>query len=304
MGVIIMQKYTSILNKLAKAGESFTTAKPDFYTNAEVYLNSLRPTKDSLLNQGLYHNAAEGHKNFIKSFKLTNEDFMNQFMGLKVNDKALHVLIDSFYSIQMLHNEEIRRRSYELNQVLGKFLEVMPNVHIYECPQHILVFFVREGLAVKYTKNADFLKWVIEDTDIYLVYKNGSIDCICEDGIFSSDCTNGLAVIQKGYRRLDFNIDGKILHFRVHTMSIALAYGFEMAKHLLGRFSLLTVDHIDGVANNNDLRNLRIITRKDNTLLKTYKDRDVYDFLTLETIKKKLLRDSLGIKYKNAVFIY
>lgn len=74
------------------------------------------------------------------------------------------------------------------------------------------------------------------------------------------------------------------IRFNVHTLLILATQGLDVAKHLILKDSLITVDHVDGVGNHNSLYNLELVTRRDNKLRAVAKDDEVmqnvcsYDF--------------------------
>ena len=253
----------------------------------------------------MFNSACDERKELLKTFSLSTPDYFMYYMSSKNGEKPLHVLLETVFACDLLHDEEVSRRYNELVYAVSKFEEVIPNIYLCVTERYIYVANAMEGKFIKYKRSSssDVLKFVAEGydcyRDIYVVYKDGSIDCICEYGKFNENYDSAEVVIDKEYSRV--MIDW--CFFRAHTLLLALTYGIDLVKHTLGRYSLLTIDHINGISYDNRINNLRVITRRDNTLLKTNPKHDAFDFLQMSTFKKKPLRNKLGIVVDNPLFM-
>lgn len=68
----------------------------------------------------------------------------------------------------------------------------------------------------------------------------------------------------KGYLRVRLSRDKKVFNVLIHKVKFECYNGVNM--DLYGYDSPLTIDHIDDNKYNNDINNLRILTRKENTM--------------------------------------
>ena len=251
------------LEKLKRVDE-IIGFKPEFFTLAEKYVEAITKLDQEKTNKGLFNLAIDERKELLKSFSLTWSNYPTYFAARKNSEKALLLLLETVFSCDLIYDEEISRRYMDLSYAVSKFEEVIPNIYLCATDLYIYVANAYKGKFIKYKRGSfsDVIKFVYEgavgDEDIYVVYKDGSLDCICEYGKFNENYESAEVLIDKGYLRVE--IDGR--YFRSHTLLLALTYGLDLIKYTLGRHNLLTVDHINGISHDNRLSNLRIITRK------------------------------------------
>lgn len=286
---------TKNLEKLKRVDE-IIGHKPECFALAEKYVEAMSKLDQEKTNKGLFNLASDERKKLLKAFSLTWSNYPTYFGVRKNSEKALHLLLETVFACDLIYDEEISRRYMDLLYAVSKFEEVIPNIYICATAYHIYVANAYEGKFIKYKrKSSDVLKYVVEgevgDEDIYVIYKDGSFDCICEYGKFNENYKSAEVVTDKEYLRVEID-DHR--YFRSHTLLLALTYGVDLVKYTLGRNNLLTVDHINGIPYDNRLSNLRIITRKDNTLLKSNPNHDALDFLQIRVFKTKPLRNRLG----------
>lgn len=81
---------------------------------------------------------------------------------------------------------------------------------------------------------------------------------------------------------LDHIVDGHNRTIRVHNLVALMVYGLECVKYtLMEGNSILTVDHINGIHNDNRVDNLQLLTRKSNEDKREGKDYYYYDYFDL-----------------------
>lgn len=270
--------------------------KPECFTLAEKYVEAISKLDQEKTNKGLFNLASDERKELLKAFSLTWSNYPTYFGVRKNSEKALHLLLETVFECDFIYDEEVSRRYMDLLYAIFKFEEVIPNIYLCATDRYIYVANTYEGKFIKYKRgsSSDVIKFEVEgedgDENIYVIYKDGSIDCICEYGKFNENYESAEVLIDKEYLRVE--ICGR--YFRAHTLLLALTYGVDLVKYTLGRYSLFTVDHINGISYDNRISNLRIITRRDNTLLKSNPKHDAFDFLQIPVFNTKPLRNRLG----------
>lgn len=288
-----MRKYNKLVKNLETGIKSFELDVPSYYKTALSYVKTVKPFSAPILINALQPVLSDRYKQFSREFSVTQEDFRYHYLSTPKGDQLLKDLLDAMFEYKLLNDKTFRRRYGELLLVTEQFVELIPNIHFYEMPRHVVVVFALFGQVVKYSKPKGFTGLVVdeEQENVYMFTEDGEYTTICDNRVFSENCVTGLVDLQKGYKRVDF-IDK--VYVRAHLLVMALTFGVELVKHCLGNDSYLTIDHIDGVEDNNDLRNLRIVTRSDNGKLKADPSLPVFDFIMLDTIPKKLIKSEFG----------
>lgn len=290
-----LEKLKKELEKLKHVDE-ILGSKPKFFTLAEKYVEAVSKLNQEKTNKGLFNLSSDERKELLKEFSLSWSSYPTYFGVRKNSEKALHLLLETVFACDLIYDEEISRRYMDLLYAVFKFEEVIPNIYLCATDRYIYVANAYEGKFIKYKRgsSSDVIKFEVEGEEgeefIYVRYKDGSLDIICTFGKFNKNYESAEVLIDKEYLRVE--ICGR--YFRSHTLLLTLTYGIDLVKYTLGRNNLLTVDHINGIPYDNRLSNLRIITRKDNTLLKSNPKHDALDFLQIHVFKTKPLRNRLG----------
>ncbi len=99
---------------------------------------------------------------------------------------------------------------------------------------------------------------------------------------------------------LDHTVDGHNRTIRVHNLVALLVYGLEAVKYtIMESNSILTIDHKNGVYNDNKVDNLQLLTRKCNEDKKNGKEYEYYDYFDLfmnRVPKARKLQDDLNFR--------
>lgn len=250
--------------------------------------------------------SSDDKKSFLREFTFTQQDYFFRSVNSKDGDTLIKELLDQLFRISYKHSDEVRLRYSEMVSISKRFKEYRPHVYIGVINQWVYVARTALGDVVKFKLRYDLDRVVAEGDDIWVLYKNGEDDLIMEYGEWSDQLVRAETKLGKGYNRVRFGVreNGSSEVMRTHMFFILLVFGVGMAKHLLGRDSYLTVDHIDGDGFNNRFDNLRVITRTDNTLYKTNKNHLPLDFLTIPTLPSKELKSVNGNVIRSMDYLY
>lgn len=233
------------------------------------------------VHNAFYHYIDTGH-NTLSSLTVTNDD-IRRVENLLIPPEAtfMYNMIEHLFSYNYCVDEEIQKRVEDLFEFIKGFELV--GYGVYVKLQDEWIYIVNTSKGKTYKKKDKDLKYISINKDyMYItgVKNNGEIVILTDAYMDISEKEGWIETgvkLEKGYVR----IQHKNMYFREHLIMIAIVYGIEVAKHLVGRNSFLTIDHIDECENNNSISNLRVVTRESNSELRRNNYCDAYNFLDM-----------------------
>lgn len=230
-----------------------------------------------------FYEYVTGGVNRVGTITFTQEDYKKvKNIFIPVSMRFEYQMLEHLYYYELSFDKEVQSRSKELFEFIKGFEEVTEGVFIKLCRMYVYLIDINTGIVRKrefkelkrldgYIKVRDGKADIVIDGRITKLYHNGILWGI---GLWKEMATNR----QKGYQSFEVS---KIGCFRVHTVIIALKYGIEVAKFLLGNNSYLTVEHKDKDTSNNSISNLCIYTRKSNRVMAGNQEHNAFDFVEL-----------------------
>jgi len=249
--------------------------------SARASINSFKEVLPEVYNT--FYEYVSGGVNKMGSVTFTQEDYKavkNIFIPVSIRFE--YQMLEHLYYYELSRDKEVQSRSKELFEFIKGFEEVTEGVFIKLCRMYVYLIDINTGIVRKrkfkevkrldgYIKVRDGKADIVIDGRITNLYHNGIL--------WGTDLWKQMATSrQKGYQSFEVS---KIGCFRVHTVIIALKYGIEVAKFLLGNNSYLTVEHKDKDTSNNAISNLCIYTRKSNRVMAGNQEHNAFDFVEL-----------------------
>lgn len=239
----------------------------------------------------------------LSSYTVTTEEMECVENPLIPTSLSFHYnMLEHLHAYNCTYDKETRGRLEDFFEFLYGFEEV--GFGVYVKLQDNYVFIVDTIRGTVYKKKFKGLKYIGIDRNYYYitgVYEDGTTETLTDAYMDISKSiyderkhtsTKGKwyrtgKQLKKGYIR----IQHRKIYFREHTLIMGLVHGIEVAKHLVGRDCFITIDHINGIAYDNRIENLRIVTRKDNDILKNNKSHPAYDYLPMYKKMKSTYKD-------------
>jgi hypothetical protein len=235
----------------------------------------------------------------LSRFTVKNEDMKRADNPLiPVDLSFMYNMIEHLFAYNCVHDTEIQGRLYKIFQFVKGFEEV--GFGVYVKVQDDYVFMVNTNKGKTYKTKVEGLKYIDINREYYYitgVKEDGKVVVLTDAYM---DITKKKGWKKTGTPRKD---DGYIqiehtdkktkkkLSFREHTVMVALVYGIEVAKHTIGHNCFITIDHINGVKDDNRIENLRLVTRQTNSRLEKNINYDAYDFLDIYKKMKDTYKD-------------
>ena len=282
------------------------TAMPDFLEASIAYIKLAENlVKDGFVpeQKGICTPSSEERKAVIKSFSINSEARQKLFSPtwyITSYEWCVYQLLEAVFDASLLVEQSAQRRFREMVDLYRSFVPVR---QFGDCcfsinPTCILYIDLDNGCVYELIDdeilnklNLIGAKEVTYETDLpaqknmyYLKLKNDEKIELMVDGVLSEKFNkcNFIKDYTKDY--VQIRIQPRIgetpaVQFPVHIVLLLAKFGINTMKHFLLKDGLITCDHLDMHAGNNLLQNLALVTRKDNKLRATGKDKEVLEFV-------------------------
>ena len=286
--------------EVKKANSEFLSAAIDYIKLAEkkVQEGYIPP------QEGRFVKSSEERKRLVKSFSFDTEERRKLFYIAPYSTtyeslpyQLLEATFDASLMIEPLAEKRFRETWAFYNSFVGFLDDVNSRAYFSTYGDHIFFIKPSDGTILKLTSKPVIarvktvgVKTVMllsrsgdKPCGMYLIFKDNQMlllfdlekSCLVE-GLFEN------YDVLKDKNKLYYQIcvknatdNASAVRFNAHTVIILAEYGIDVAKHMVLKDSLITIDHLDGVGNHNSATNLQLVTRRDNKLRAVAKDVEV-----------------------------
>ena len=288
-------------------------AMPDFLEASIAYIKlAERLAKEGFVpeQKGICTPSSEERKALVKSFSINSEARRMLFSPawyMTSYELCIYQLLEAVFDASLLVEQSAQRRFREMVDLYRSFVPVK---QYGDCcfsinPTCILYIDLDNGCVYELTDekilgklNSSEAKEVVYEADLpsrknayFLRLKNNESIELMVDGVLNEKFKkcNFIKDYTKDYVqiRLQPRIGEKpAVQFPVHIVLLLAKFGINTMKHFLLKDGLVTCDHIDMHGGNNLLQNLALVTRKDNKLRATGKDKEVLEYVCNYNLKE------------------
>jgi len=260
-----------------------TEVKEDFVKAAKAYLSMKAPKEVEY--KGNNNFTSGRRKQLIQDFTLSEEEFkeIDDFTVLS-ESTYLYNLLEDCSDMYVKQDAEIEKRLKEAQEVKNLFKRLVCGLYAAKLGSWVYVVDSKRGAVDKINiKGLKEINYNCKTYTVEAITENAEkievIDLSTGVARFLGDWKSAEQKVDKGYRRIEQTLDIGKVYFKVHILIIILEYDINLAKQILGRYSLLTCHHINNIPWDNRLENLAVVTRQSNRLAADNKNYIPYDFI-------------------------
>ncbi len=288
-------------------------AMPDFLEASIAYIKlAERLIKQGFVpeQKGICTPSSEERKALVKSFSINSEARRKLFTPvwyITSYELCIYQLMEAVFDASLLVEQSAQRRFREMVELYRSFVPAKQYGDCYFSinPTCILYIDLDNGCVYKLSDedilteiNLTGAKEVVYETDLssqknkyFLKLVDGKKIELMADGVLNEkfEKCKFIKDMTKDYVQLVLRPrveDTPAVQFPVHIVLLLAKLGVNTMKHFLLKDGLVTCDHIDMKGGNNLLYNLALVTRKDNKLRATGKDKEVLEYVCNYNLKE------------------